>query len=317
MTFAVVSQAYNTSTGVSTPSGCVFDAQTFSSEWIDGPTPTWPGDENNGWEHCHITSYTNDQYAFTLASSTEAPSGGNSFAGMVVSVFPSTSSAIIDAANCREGQSGCTYNSSAHTLTFSVHPTTAGQTALVAVADYNGQPVTSVAFSNGTGGASSFTQCTTGCTVGSGTNRADQWINTNEPSGATTIIVTLGGGASQVDVAYLEEHPGGTVAQDVGGNVTTTGKASSCTGSGTYDCGYSVTTSGTFDLISAVFNSTNAINYCPASGNAFSTVSLVWNGGNDGGFCALLAGPGTYQPIATDNGTAASLSESTHAERIQ
>ena len=306
LTFAVDSQALNTSKAASAPSTCIGDMATFGGEALDGPSVT-PGDENNGWMHCSISTGASTQYAFTLASATET---GNSFTGTVIGVFGTSATAIIDAANNR---------SASTPLNITVHATKSGAAAIVGIAHFNStaRTVTSVAFTNGTGGTSAFTQCTSCANTTGGGGRSTVWFNLNEPSGATTIHIVMSGAVTQLDAGYLEVLKGtGSFAEDVGGKVTAgTGNSSAaCASTGTFDCGASVTTTGALDLVVASFNSASSISACPQSANEFGWASLVWNTGNDGGFCALLTTTAAaHRPIATDGSSGASFDESTEA----
>jgi len=307
LTFAVVSQALNTSKAAAAPSSCIHDMATFGGEDLDGPSGT-PGDENNGWMHCSISTGDSTQYAFSVSSTTET---GNTFSGSVFGVYGSGATAIIDAANTKAA--------SGSTLDLTVHATKSGATGMVGIAHYNStqRTVSSVAFSNGSGGTSSFTQCTSCAVTTTSNGRSTIWYNTNEPSGATTIHIVFSGTATQLDAAYIEVSKGtGSFAEDAGGSVAGgTGKSSSaCASTGTFDCGASVTTTGTIDVVGAVFNSTNTITACPQSANEFIWASLVWNSGNDGGFCALLTtSASAHKPIATDAGSGSTFNESTES----
>jgi hypothetical protein len=296
LTFGIASTAINTAVAVSAPTGCVFDAFTFGGESLDGPTLT-PGDQNNGWMHCSIASYTNAQHAFTMTYATE---GTSSTWGEEVGMFGSGAAAIINGGQNR----GATVS----TLAVTVPATTIGTTSLVSIADYNstGRTVSSVVYGAG-GGGNTFSQCAA-CAVTSGTNRTEVWYLLSNPAGATTVNITLSGSATQLDAAYLELlKGGGTFAEDVGGLIN------AGTGTGTTDVGAAVTTTGTtVDVCTAPFNSGASVSVAPLAGNEFSWASDLWNAGNDGGFTALLSTTaGSHTPKVLDGSSGATFSSST------
>ena len=303
--FADSSVAFNTINGVNAPSGCIFDALTWGGEALDGPTASLPGDENNGFMHCSIGSLQSSHLQFSVADTSEVGTGQSIWSDEV-GLYTTGAYALMNYSEGRRTTAGTS-------LVLTVPSTTSGYTAVVDTAQYNGTNISSVAFTNGTGGTSAFTKCTS-CAVSSGTNRTSVWVNANEPAGATSVTITASASSAQLDGAFFELN--GLSTQDAGGavNAGTGNSSTACSGSGTFDCGASVTTTGTTDLVNAPFNSTNTISACPASGNEFSWYFVTWAAGGEGGACGLITQTAAaHRPIATDAGSGATFGASTEA----
>lgn len=317
LAFFADSEVLNTAVDVSAgPGTCHGLVSTFGGEALDGPTALTPDLENNGWGVCDVSSISSTRGAFKMASATET---GNTFTGVELGFFSTGAFAIIN---------GCqAVGASVQNLTCSPPAaSTSGTTGVVMAADFNStaRSWTSVCWDSTTCAAGNvFTQCTS-CAITSGTGRTTVFGIMSNPSGKTTVTVHLSGSASQNDFVYLEVLKGGSTnafTEDVGNKVTggIGNSGTGCTGTGTFDCNASLTTTGsTLDVVLASFNSTAGINECPVAGNEFSWVEDLWNWngttGNDGGACGLLTtSASAHRSIAQDSTSGASFSSSAEA----
>jgi hypothetical protein len=274
VTIAAGSQTFSTSTGLVSPGACLFDASVQGGENLSGP---WYRDQNNAFLHCNTGGTpVSSNIEVSQTSTSQNPNGF----GLDALSFTSTGIVLLHTANA-DPTSGSSY-------TLTVPATTAGNLSEVAIQAYN-NPARTV--SSVTLGGSSMTCPSAATEAGSSTVGMTTVCYLNsDPSGATSLVVTMSGSISNLDIEYWEwqKASGGTWTFDVAG-------ATAGTGSGNTVTSPSVTIAG-MDVCAAVVavQGSGLQNAVPLPGNPFVYGGYIFSADRQGTASGLIAS-GTAQ----------------------